>query len=366
MGTNETRQRIAHLHAYVSLQLSLEPGEGGARNPEIRGVLNEVGEFLQLASRRDLQTRGRQLEALLWEVIKFRGHFKPRRALGLIGSDFIALGKTQDIWRYGIAYGWLAEQFQPPILALPPDLPAHARIGLGHHAGSVAIEEGTLLDDAFFLWELTNRAYDHMMTSSQRLDEPRSAREAQVVHQVLTQLNLNVATFARLTVVTIAAFMESFINSVGSNEAFRRPQLAPEVAEQLKGMRKGRFLALEYKVERFPALIRPDGQSPIRVLDETQRLDPFRRFFNETKGVRDAAMHFAPSKEAIICTPQEWVRRAENAVTDAVGVAQEFWVACYPSAGLPAYLYGLDHVCFKDRAQKRVAAGEVVTADLAG
>jgi hypothetical protein len=361
MGTSETRQRIANLHAYAGLQLGLEPGEGGARNAEIRGALNAVGEFIRISSSQDLRVRGGELEAFLLKVTKPRKHLNPRRSPTSIGRDLINLGKAQDIWRYGISYGWLAQQFEPPILALPIDLPAHSKIGLGHHAGSVAIEEVTLLDDAFLLLTLTHRAYDHMISTSQCLDEPRTARQAQVVHETLTELNMNVGTFARLTVVTISAFVESFINSVGANEAFRRPTLNPGISEQLNGMRKGRFLALEFKIERFPALIRPDGLSPLRVLDEKQRIDPFRRFLAETKGVRDAAMHFGPSKEAIICTPQEWVRRAENAVADALGVAQEFWVACYPNSGTPAYLYDFDLIHFNNHSEKRAAAGEFAT-----
>jgi hypothetical protein len=152
--------------------------------------------------------------------------------------------------------------------------------------------------------------------------------------------------------------VESFVNSVGANENARRTTLPSDVAEQLSGIRKGRYLSLEFKLERFPALIRADGASPLRVTDDKQRQEPFRRFLAETKEVRDAAMHFSPSKMPIICTPQEWLRRADNAAADGVEVAKTFWLACYPSAQPPAYLYELNHETFVDRAEKRIAAGD--------
>jgi hypothetical protein len=356
MSANIARQHLANLHAYAGLQVGLEPGEGGTRNPEIRHVLNAIGDFLIHSSVEEMNVRGPQLVSLLLKIDHPR--LKPRRARDAIGSAFIRMGKTVDIWRFGVPYGWLLEHFEPPILALPGDLPAHARVGVGHHAGSVAVEEVTFLDDTFVLLAQTRRAYDQMLATAERTNEPRSAREAQQTHESLTLLNMNVGTFARLTVVTIAAFVESFVNSVGANENARRPTLPSNVAEQLSGGRKGRYLSLEFKMERFPALIRKDGASPLRVTDEKQRQEPFRRFLAETKEVRDAAMHFSPLKMPIICTPQEWLRRANNAAADGVEVARTFWAACYPCAQPPAYLYDLNHNTFVDRAEKRIMAGD--------
>ncbi|GAB3651140.1 hypothetical protein GCM10028813_20680 [Ramlibacter alkalitolerans] len=65
-------------------------------------------------------------------------------------------------------------------------------------------------------------------------------------------------------------------------------------------------------------------------------------------------MHFGPSKAPIICTPQEWLVRAENALADAVAVARAFWIACYPGGGLPAYIYALDDKTFRQRAADRL------------
>lgn len=354
MSTAEIRRRLVHLHAYAGLRLALEPGDGGTRNPQIRTTLNAIGDFLKTASSRDLQTRGRELESLLRKGTKPRKGLVPSRDAEAIGRDFIILGRDQDLWRYGVTYGWLEQQFCPPILGLPSDLPPHARVGLGVHAGSAAIEEATLLDDSFFLAAMTARAYEIMAARARQTVEPRDAAETQAMHNVINGLNMNVGTFARLAVVTAASFVESFINSVGASHAARHSEIAEVVIEQLTGMRKGRFLSLETKLERLPALIRSDGTSPLRITDEAQREEPFRRFLAETKEVRDAAMHYSPMKAPIICTPQEWVARANTAVDDAVEVAQQFWSACYPGAAQPSYVYGLEREQFQKRAKDRL------------
>lgn len=77
------------------------------------------------------------------------------------------------------------------------------------------------------------------------------------------------------------------------------------------------------------------------------RKEPVRRFLAETKKVRDASMHFALTEAPIIFPPQEWIKRAKNAIEDAAGVAQAFWAACYPTDGQPDYLNRLDSKNFK-------------------
>lgn len=358
MNARDTRRRLANLHAYAGLCVALHPGECGTRNPTVREGLNALGDFLKTASSSDVLTRSREIEGLLRKGAQSKIGVDPLRDPEAIGRDFIALGRDLDLWRYGVPYGWLAQQFRPPILGLPTDLPAHVRVGLGHHAGSAAVEEATLLDDTCYLAALTKRAYDAMYVRANRISEPRTAAEARSTHDVLTALNINVGTLARLTVITAAGFVESFVNSVGASEAAKRPELDSSVLEQLKGTRKGRYLSLEFKLERFPALIRTDGLSPLHVIDEAQRTEPFRRFLTETKEVRDAAMHYAPTKAPIICTPQEWAARATAAMDDAIALAQAFWAACYPEVGAPDYLYQLDIAFFRGRADKRVQVSE--------
>lgn len=354
MIKGNNRQRLARLHAYLGLYLSLYPGERGTQNPLARQMLNEVGIFLKGASRLDVERRAKAIRSVLERAAPSTPELQPCQSPESIGEDFLQLGKAYDVWRYGVDYGWLVKRFKVPVTWIPTDLPRHARIGLGTHAGTSATEELTLLDDAFFLQAMASCASERMWTESRRISEPTSVEEHDVTRQSLTQLNVNVATYARLTVLTSVAFIEAFVNSVGANAAATKSDCDAEAVEQLNGMRKARYLSLEYKLEKFPALIRVDGRSPLRILDESQRKEPFKRFLAESKVIRDSSMHFGPTKMPIICTPQEWLRRAESALSDAMQVAQSFWTACYPEATLPSYAYCLNNDVFKERAMRRM------------
>ncbi|MBL0426714.1 hypothetical protein [Ramlibacter alkalitolerans] len=233
-------------------------------NPKVREMLNEVGDFIRTAPPEEVMERGVALCSILEKGTPPSGRIRPRHAPEEIGRDFIRLGKDYDVWRYGITYGWLAERFEPPILWLPTDLPGQARVGVGVHAGTAATEEVALLDDAFFLYALVGQANDRMWAERRRTKEPGSASELATAHRTLTRLNMNVGTYARLTVLTAVAFVESLVNSVGTEAS--RSATGPTVLEQLQGMRKGRYLSLEFKLERYPALIRTDAQSPCALL----------------------------------------------------------------------------------------------------
>jgi len=337
------RTRISDYHSYLSLVLGLEPRSAGMRNSEIREVMNATSDFLRGASANDLAKRGRQIESLLQRVVEIsRPRHQPRRDPLLIGREFrLIAAQSEDIWRYGIPYGWLAENFTTPSHVLPFALPAHARVGLGHHSGYISVEEGQLLKDMFVLLELARGASRRMSGLSNTIAEPTSIDEAHATHRRLTAVNMNLATYSRLGVVSAAAFVETFVNSVGATEA-SAPGRSREDGEILNGSKKGRFLGLEFKLEHFPAIIRDDRKAPIVLSDEKQLREPFRRFLSETKGIRDASVHFAPSKASILCTPMEWLDRVEHAVNDALAVAKEFWKACYPARGFPEYLDHLD------------------------
>ncbi|GAB3651136.1 hypothetical protein GCM10028813_20670 [Ramlibacter alkalitolerans] len=264
MRSQEVRQRLAYLHGYAGLYFGLDACERGSVNPKVREMLNEVGDFIRTAPPEEVMERGVALCSILEKGTPPSGRIRPRHAPEEIGRDFIRLGKDYDVWRYGITYGWLAERFEPPILWLPTDLPGQARVGVGVHAGTAATEEVALLDDAFFLYALVGQANDRMWAERRRTKEPGSASELATAHRTLTRLNMNVGTYARLTVLTAVAFVESLVNSVGTEAS--RSATGPTVLEQLQGMRKGRYLSLEFKLERYPALIRTDAQSPCALL----------------------------------------------------------------------------------------------------
>jgi hypothetical protein len=188
------------------------------------------------------------------------------------------------------------------------------------------------------------------------IDSASKIRAGSDDYQKLSFINGQVGTFSRLTVVSAAAFIEAFVNSVGWAESERNPHLSEEIHAQLKGTRNGRYLSLEAKLEKLPKLIRPDGATPIILSDVKQMKEPFIGFLAETKEIRDASMHYAPGKALIWRAPHEWFESAKKAVEHAVQVAAIFWDGCYPGRELPTYLYGLNHATLIEAARARIKA----------
>jgi hypothetical protein len=333
MGTAHIRERLADYHSFLTLVYGLV----GTRDPgsdAYREALNQLLNFLQTESSRDIRARAPAIEELSDRMIKAHSEvLPPKKGPRTIAREFRALVATEDVWRTGIPYGWLAERFDVSRLRQPTDLPKHARFGIGEHLGSVQVEEAMLLSDAVFLLlrarESSRRLRHFVKENSTSKDlgayKSASARSAAV------------CTYSRLGVLTAAAFVEAFVNSIGLNEA-DRADLSVEDAEQLRGSKKGRYLQFERKLELFPRLIRPDKKSPLVISDSVQMREPFRRFLNQTKSLRDSSMHYAPGKAVILRPPLEWLGLLEDSISDAVAVGREFWIACYPGRGLPRYL----------------------------
>ena len=76
----------------------------------------------------------------------------PRIPIEAIASDFSNLVKTdKQLYSYGIDCLWLQERMDCATMSwLPKSLPAHAKVGIGVHAGVYGVEEDFLLRDAFF------------------------------------------------------------------------------------------------------------------------------------------------------------------------------------------------------------------------
>jgi hypothetical protein len=367
MGASDTRQRLSDYHSFLALAYAL--GDDHSRRSDgFRMLLNDVSEFLRSASGRDLRERGKTLEELLIKAVKAHEKVLPRkRKAREIARNFRLLVKTEpDVWRYGIPKGWLLERFDISRLPHAEDLPRHARIGIGVHAGYVSVEEVTLLADAFFLLVRARELLKTMMHVARQLGLRTSPHEHEGSYRTLTALNSAVCTFSRLGVLTAAAFVEAFVNSVGWSEAAARSDLTEQERSELQGMRKDRYLSLEAKLERFPRIIRADKRSPIILSDEKQMREPFISFLSETKEVRDASMHYAPGKAPILLPPQEWLQLLEAALKHAVAVAREFWSACYPGGEQPKYLARLDYEGLLQQALDRLADAEAASIRLEG
>lgn len=355
MSATATRERLTEYHLYVVLSWSLLK-DRHPESAEISLALESVSDFLRTASSRQLRERGKELEALLARAARMHETVLPRKiSVREIARDFsLLLNQEPDIWRFGVQNGWLMQRFDLAQLPQFEDLPSHARVGIGVHAGQISVEEASLLDDTFFLLVRARSSFEAMMRCSSA--SPNNAAK----FRSLNSLKSSVCTYSRLGVLTAAAFVEAFVNSVGWNEVEARSGLSEQEKAELRGVHKKRYLSLESKLERMPRILRADKASPIILSDEKQRREPFVSFLRETKEVRDSSMHYAPGKIPILRPPQEWLRVLEGAVVHAVDVAREFWFACYPGRQPPRYLAGLYYDGLLRHALDRLAAAEAV------
>jgi hypothetical protein len=284
-----------------------------------------------------------------------------KKSVEEIARDFRLLVKVEpDVWKFGISHDWLSDHFDLSRLPQAEDLPRHARIGIGIHAGQVNIEEISLLEDTFFLLVRARRAFKTLMLFAESRHPESGSRAFRDRYRGVNALNSSVCTYSRLGVLTAAAFVEAFVNSVGWNEMMARPDFSEEEKAELQGIRNGRYLNLESKLERMLRVIRSDKVSPIILSDKKQMREPFISFLRDTKTVRDASMHYAPGKGAILHPPGEWLQLVEAAAKQSVAVAREFWSACYPGRRQPRYLASLHYDGLQQQAFDRLAAAKLM------
>jgi len=144
------------------------------------------------------------------------------------------------------------------------------------------------------------------------------------------------------------------VNSVGHDYYLRHVSSLGDVGrELLQGKRKGGFLSLEQKLEKFPEILREDNRRVIITTDPNQTKDPFKSFLSNIKEVRDSSMHFTPIKEAIWRKPDEWIELATSTSRMSMEVASAFWTACHPGTDPPDYIAGLDYSVHLKTAIKR-------------
>lgn len=349
-------EHLTDLFAFARLVLGLEPGEAGYKDERTERLIKDIAKFLTSPTDEAFAARSAAVTQLLRHLcISHHPRLPELYDAVRIGKEFRELESRTDVSRLGIEYGWLAQRFKAPSILLPFELPPHARVGFGFFAGGLALEEADLLGDACFLLLQARTAHQQFLQFVENRADSASVEDRRREHTTFTAMNLNVGTFARLGVLTSAAFVESFVNSVGHAEASRRPRPAEE-ADYLRGRSKHKFATVSEKLEVFPALIRPDGRSPLKVRDPRQRQEPFTSFLAATKEVRDAAMHFAPGKAAIIRNPVDWMALVEQAVLGSVAVARAFWSATYEGVGFPKYLDELNVERLLGEAERRMTA----------
>ena len=349
---DELKSELKSRYSYIHLVSLLTPGLPA--HPEVARTLHHTGTWIDSAPESELRSRAPELLPLLDMLLGLtQQQLPPKIDWREIAADHWENCRASAFsLTNGVSYGWLADRFDCSRLRISDDMPYHARIGVGHHAGNAAIEEDFLVRDAFFMLAKCRLS----LTRLERFrDELQTGRIETERYKLVSLFNQNVATYARYAVFGFYSFVECFINSVGEDFIARNPNISSNVRELLRGKKDGRYLSVERKLEVFPSLIRSDGRRPIVLSDPAQICEPYGSFANQVKEIRDSAAHFAKNKAEIIVPPQAWEKRASDAAAVCLSVARGFWTACYPGRPLPLYLGQLDdarHVQIADQRAK--------------
>ena len=271
---------------------------------------------------------------------------------------------------YGITYGWLEELMDLSNYRLYNYVPYQFRIGLVAHKGHFGIEEEFLLKDSFNAFVKAENYYDTLFefgNVEKIKHEKIGSKEFDIdTYKQITDLKYEVSAFSRLSVISFYAFVESFINSVGYSFLQRhRNTLTEDEKEILQGVRKGRFLQLKSKIEKFQKIIRDDKKAIIITSDDGQIKEPFLTFFNDYEDLRNSSVHYSPLKDQIWLRPNDWLDKAKHFSKLSIDVALQFWRACYPNFNDPEYLGKLDYDFHHKIATDRFIRIEKIKSELA-
>lgn len=271
MNHMQIKNKLTVYLVYLQLMTSLTPKDkGGISNKTVRESLIEASEFLKKTDEDEIVNKGPVLINHLQSVVDwYKKSFPPQIPLEQIAEEFNNFfSKNKETYSWGLEYGWVQKVMDCSSMGFPEDLPFHARIGIGHHAGFGSVEEEFLLRDAFFMLALSEESYENMHTYAKYWKESNKHDDPELVNKIFGTANQNVATYARLSILSFFSFVEAFVNSVGYDFSLRNKDvLDPEEIEILHGTKKGRYLSLEYKIEKIPSIIRSDKKTPLILSD---------------------------------------------------------------------------------------------------
>lgn len=329
---------------------------GALYDDDFRRTLEETKEFIYGTFSEDFLVRVDEVSKRLDELVsKNTGRVTLKTSKEEIAREFGKLLNEQgdDIYLTGVDFGWLNRLIDCSSIGLAKDLPRQARVGLSTHASYSNVEERFLLLDAFFLLEVADYCYEKMLQAASEFASIGLADKNSYL--TLSAANQNVCSAARLSIFSFYAFVEAFVNSIGSDFAARNASnLTQKEIEILHGQKQQRYLSLERKMESFPRITRQDKQGPIVLTDKKQQREPFLTFFAAIKEVRNASTHFGVGKANIWRKPEDWLRFAELTSRNSVEVASVFWEACYPGQHKPDYLLRLKYDTLRGLARDRL------------
>ncbi|MGC4041898.1 MAG: hypothetical protein QM710_14235 [Flavobacterium sp.] len=343
--------------AYLQIMGSFAPQ---ANYGQIKDIVNSVYDFLSNTGEDELKRKLPEASDALTKMSSlFITKYPLKRDMKDVIFDFNGfLESGNDVYKYGIEFGWLDAQMDLTELKFYEDAPYHYRIGIGQHKDNGSIEEDFLLKDAFNVL-VKAEYYQHLLNEyAKKLTELESngkEKLTQELYQNISVIKFEIAAQSRLAIVSFYAFVESFVNSVGYSYLRKNTSTLEEnEKETLNGFKKGSYLSLKSKIEKFQLLINPEKKVKVIVSDPKQIPENFKIFFNYYEQLRNSAMHYSPIKENIWMMPQEWIDRAREFSSLSMDVALEFWKACYPTSVGPEYLGKLDVDLHLQKANKRL------------
>jgi hypothetical protein len=324
---------------------SVLPINNDAQFKEIKDAIISANEFVDQSDESQIKKLKEFSSVFQKKLNLFKKDGLLKTSEKKLATDFSTYYQNNPhCYTYGIEYGWLRNYLTCSKLGYPHDLPYQTRIGIGHHAGTLNIDEYFLLRDAFFLLLKAHESYDDMMKFSKKWEDQKLKGDLSEIKNTIGMANQNVAIFSRLSILSYFSFLESFVNSIGYDYSqINKLKLDPAEVKILHGEKKGHYISLEDKIEKIPIIIRKDKKPIIITSDPKQIKEPFKSLFGQIKELRDSSVHNSPLKESIWKRPEDWLKEADDASKNCLSAASLFWKACYPNSNGPSYLHNLEY-----------------------
>lgn len=237
---------------------------------------------------------------------------------------------------------------------LKEGLPYYSRLGLGYHADRCVNEEWQLLSDAFFLISSAIDQYYKMFEYRKNLPEIKTKKHL----NELTNINENVCSLCRTSIVSLYAFFESFVNGIGLNYLYyNEDALSQEDQFALQGKDRigNHYLRIEKKLECLQKIIAKKvtyHTNNVQQLKEKSII----KLLEKMRERRDVAVHYSKIKGNIMYSPQEWMDEMIDISHLIIDVSRRIWDSCFPEVDhYPYYLRELDYEMLIKCGNERIA-----------
>ena len=189
---SELKARCSFIHLVTALIPNL------LSNPDISGFYRETGEWIDSAAEAEIRSKAGLILDKLDSIIHLAGKTLAPKPWRTVAASTRRVQGDKFSFDNGVAYGWLAKRFDCACLRIPEDMPYHARIGVGYHAGNAAVEEDFLLRDAFFMRAKCEASL--ILLESQGENVKLKGKLSKADYKKVSTLNQNVATYGRYVV----------------------------------------------------------------------------------------------------------------------------------------------------------------------